>query len=157
MSAKKILRRKFDGNCYNVFIVVVEWLSRNELEKISLIITNVHTKEVLECWDFKLQNEPAEGPEIDPNNPTSSKELKRIQLEISSVMRQISATVSYLPLIDCICSFDILIHTLKDCEVPDKWNETAPVTIQNAQTVQLKSFSTGLHKVDTIVNYKMTL
>lgn len=136
---------------------ITEWLSRNELEKISLIITNVHTKEVLECWEFKLQNEPSEGTDIDPNNPTSSKELKRIQMEISSVMRQISATVSYLPLLDCICSFDILIHTLKDCDVPDQWDETSAVSIQNSQAVQLKSFSTGLHKVETVVNYKMTL
>lgn len=55
---------------------------------------------------------------LDPNNPTSSKDLKKIQSEIGTVMRQIAATVSYLPLLDCICSFDILIHTLKDCSVP---------------------------------------
>lgn len=47
-----------------------------------MIITNVHNKEVLECWDFKVQNEPIDGPNIDPNNPTSSKELKRIQMEV---------------------------------------------------------------------------
>lgn len=134
-----------------------EWLSRNELDKVSLIITNAHTKEVLECWDFKVQSETqSDGENIDPNNPKSSKELKRIQQEIGSVMRQISGTVTYLPLLDCICSFDILIHTVKDCEVPEKWNETDPVHIQNSQTVKLRSFSTGLHQVDTVVNYKLS-
>lgn len=122
-----------------------------------MIISNVHTKEVLECWDFTVKSEPVENETVDPKNPTSSKELKRIQQEIRDVMRQISATVSYLPLLDCICSFDVLIHTLKDCAVPEKWDEANPVFIQNSQTVKLRSFSTGLHNVDTVVNYKMNL
>lgn len=120
-----------------------------------MIITNVHTKEVLECWDFKVQNEPTDAKDIDPNNPTSSKELKRIQMEIGSVMRQIASTVTYLPLLDGICSFDVLIYTLRDCEVPEKWNETEDVRIENAQSVNLRTFTTGLHKMETIVNYRL--
>ncbi|KAG5669973.1 hypothetical protein PVAND_000262 [Polypedilum vanderplanki] len=136
------------------------WLAKNQVEKFSLIISNVHTKEVLECWDFKIDSEiPSDqnqDPNIDPNNPpTSSKELKKIQLEIGAVMRQIAATVSYLPLLDCICSFDLLVHTLKDCDVPENWNETENVVIRNKQTVSLKSFSTGLQKVNTVVSYKL--
>lgn len=134
---------------------MTDWIGRNEVEKISLIIANVHTNETLECWDFKVQQETNDSQNIDPKNPISNKELKRIQQEIGSVMRQISSTVSYLPLLDCICSFDILIHTLKDCEVPNLWNETKPVHIANQQMVQLRSFSTGIHKIDTVVNYKM--
>lgn len=120
-----------------------------------MIITNVHTKEVLECWDFKVQNEPSDGHDIDPNNPTSSKELKRIQMEIGSVMRQIASTVTYLPLLDGICSFDVLIYTLRDCEIPEKWNETEDVRIENSQAVNLRSFTTGVHKMETIVNYRL--
>lgn len=143
--------------CFGYQLFVPEWMACNELDKVSLVITNVHTKEVLECWDFKVQNDANEvGHKNDLTNPTSSKDLKRIQQEIGSVMRQISATVSYLPLLDCICSFDILIHTLKDCTVPEKWSETEGVVIQNSQVVQLRSFSTGLHKVDTVVNYKLS-
>lgn len=71
-------------------------------------------------------------------------------------MRQIAATVSYLPLLECLCSFDLHLHTLKDCEVPDNWNETENATIVNSQVVNLKSFSTGLQKIDTVVSYKMT-
>lgn len=134
-----------------------EWLARNELDKVSLIITNAHTKEVLECWDFNVQSESkVNGENVDPNNPKSCKELKRIQQEIGNVMRQIAGTVTYLPLIDCICSFDVLIHTVKDCELPEKWNEADPVHIQNSQTVKLRSFSTGLHQVETVVNYKLS-
>jgi len=139
----------------NVLAQTQEWLAKNELDKVVMVLTNAHSKEVLECWDFKVQCEPAQDENIDPNNPISGKELKRIQQEIGSVMRQISATVSYLPLLDCICSFDVLIHTTKDCVIPEKWNETNEVKIQNSQTVKLRSFSTGLHQMETIVNYKL--
>lgn len=146
-----------------------EWVASNQVEKISLIITNAHNREVLECWEFKVESDGVTGngttsngggglPEVDksdPKNPVSNKDLHRIQMEIRDVMRQISATVSYLPLLDTICSFDILVHTLDGCEVPENFNETADVQIQNAQAVELKSFSTGLHKMQTIVNYKM--
>lgn len=120
-----------------------------------MVITNAHSKEVLECWEFKVQCEPGDTENVDPNNPTSGKDLKRIQQEIGSVMRQISATVSYLPLLDCICSFDVLIHTTSDSAVPEKWKETDDVVIQNSQTVKLRSFSTGLHQMETIVNYRL--
>lgn len=126
------------------------------INKISMVITNAHTKEVLECWDFKMQAEAGDGESNDPTKQTSSKQLSRIQNEIRDVMRQISATVSYLPLLDCICTFDVMIHTLQNTEIPAQWDETGAVFIQNAQAVQLRSFSTGLHKVDTVVNYKMS-
>lgn len=121
-----------------------------------MVITNAHTKEVLECWDFKMQAELGDGDTSDATKLTSTKELSRIQNEIRDVMRQISATVSYLPLLDCICTFDVMIHTLQNTELPAKWDETGAIVIQNAQAVQLRSFSTGLHKVDTVVNYKMS-
>ncbi|XP_030570644.1 mitotic spindle assembly checkpoint protein MAD2A [Drosophila novamexicana] len=140
----------------NVLKQTEEWLSKNMINKISMVITNAHTKEVLECWDFKMQAEAGDGESNDPTKQTSSKQLSRIQNEIRDVMRQISATVSYLPLLDCICTFDVMIHTLQNTEIPAQWDETGAVFIQNAQAVQLRSFSTGLHKVDTVVNYKMS-
>ncbi|XP_004523799.1 mitotic spindle assembly checkpoint protein MAD2A [Ceratitis capitata] len=147
--------KKIEEFLANVLQQTEEWLAKNMIEKISMVITNAHTKEVLECWDFKMQAELGDGETTDSTKLTSSKELKRIQSEIRDVMRQISATVSYLPLLDCICTFDVMLYTLQNCEIPEKWDETGAVFIQNAQAVQLRSFSTGLHKVDTVVNYKM--
>ncbi|XP_059614583.1 mitotic spindle assembly checkpoint protein MAD2A [Phlebotomus argentipes] len=134
-----------------------DWISQNKVEKISMVITNAHTKETLECWDFKIEGDTENSVKENDKEATSTKDLKRIQSEIRDVMRQISATVSFLPLLDCVCSFDVLIYTLRDTEIPDQWNNTEGVFIQNAQAVQLKSFSTGLHKMTTVVNYKMNL
>lgn len=138
----------------NVLGQAEKWLAENKVEKFSMIISNVHTKEVLERWDFKVDTEIDQN--IDPNNPTSSKDIKKIQNEIKAVMLQIAATVSYLPLLECLCSFDLHLHTLKDCQIPDNWNETENATIVNSQVVKLKSFSTGLQKIDTVVSYKLT-
>ncbi|XP_037937768.1 mitotic spindle assembly checkpoint protein MAD2A [Teleopsis dalmanni] len=142
----------------NVLRQTEEWLAKDLIEKISMIITNAHTKEVLECWDFKMQldatNVECEGG--DATKIACTKDMKRIQNEIRDVMRQISATVSYLPLIEAICTFDVLIYINKTCDTPEKWKETDAAVIQNSQVVQLRSFSTGIHKVDTVVNYKMT-
>ena len=158
----KVLEQTEGRRCYNFLIgrqfhhfVFAEWLAKNMINKVSMVITNAHTKEVLECWDFKMNAELGDGETNDSSKLTSSKELKRIQNEIRDVMRQISATVTYLPLLDCICTFDVMIHTLQTCDIPESWDETGPAFIQNAQAVQLRSFSTGLHKVDTVVNYKM--
>lgn len=108
---------------FNHSLSLPEWLAQNCVEKFSMIISNVQTSEVLECWDFKVEAEPVDQNEdpnlLDPNTKTSSKELKKIQSEIGAVMRQIAATVSYLPLLENLCSFDLLIHTMK--EVKNFW------------------------------------
>ena len=79
---------------------ISEWLSTNQVEKVSMIISNVQTKEVLECWDFKvegdLEDENQSPNPVDPSNPKASKCLKKIQAEIGAVMRQIAATVSLM-------------------------------------------------------------
>ena len=132
-------------------------------------------------------------------------------------MRQITASVTFLPLLDEPCSFDLLVrpayllviyiillcgllvpvewlggwgtgvasctatqfsffvtrapvaaaaplpvstrplqvYTSNECEVPSQWEESDPRYITNAAEVKLRSFSTKVHKVDTMVAYKM--
>ncbi|XP_047520986.1 mitotic spindle assembly checkpoint protein MAD2A [Pieris napi] len=134
-----------------------EWIVNKKVDKLSLIILNVATKEVLECWDFKVQYEDGDvALSKEKNETVSSKDLKKIKQEIRDVMLQIAATISYLPFLDCRCSFDVLVHAKPDCDIPEKWAEAKPVEITNAQNVQLKSFSTSLNKMETIVSYKLT-
>jgi hypothetical protein len=44
---------------------------------------------------------------------SAQQDEKKIRQEIRDVIRQITASVTFLPLLDCICSFDILIYTHK--------------------------------------------
>merc|ERR1712129_64909 len=63
-------------------------------------------------------------------------------------------SVTFLPLLEVPCSFDILVYTDKECVVPKKWKESAAKEIVNAETVRLRSFDTKVHKVDAMVSYK---
>ena len=138
---------------------IQEWLTQQKVQKITLVITNVNTKEVLEKWDFKVdyEGQTSNGSNNHASNSlpeVGTKDVKSIQREIREVIRQITGTVSFLPLLDCICSFDILTYTVPDCGIPKEWDETQPVFIANSQEVQLRSFSTSIHKMNTIVSYK---
>ncbi|CAG4966541.1 unnamed protein product [Parnassius apollo] len=133
-----------------------EWILNKKVTKLSLVIINVANKEVLECWDFNVQYEDGDvALSKEKNETVGSKELKKIQQEIREVMLQVAATISYLPLLDCRCSFDVLVHAKPHCDIPEKWAEAEPISIPNAQNVQLKTFSTSLHKMETVVSYKL--
>ncbi|KAI5703943.1 mitotic spindle assembly checkpoint protein MAD2A [Diaphorina citri] len=147
---------------------IKDWLLQEKVQKLSLIISNRNTKEVLERWDFKLQYDKSsdenDAASVNTASKTDStnaekdkignKDIKVIQKEIRDVLRQICSTVSFLPLLDAPCAFDCLIFTNFDTSVPENWVETEPVFIANSQEVQLRSFSTSLHKMDTVVSYK---
>lgn len=88
--------------------------------------------------------------------PGKEKSLKEIQAEIQAVIRQITATVTFLPLLDEPCAFDLLVYTDKEAEVPKTWEESDPQYIVNSTEVRLRSFTTKVHKVDAMVTFKDT-
>ncbi|XP_066999232.1 mitotic spindle assembly checkpoint protein MAD2A [Anabrus simplex] len=136
----------------NVLEQIEEWLIKKKIEKITLVINDIKTKETLERWDFKVQYD--EGT-MNGTEEVGNKELRIIQKEIRDVLRQISATVSYLPLLDTVCVFDVVVQTVLDTEVPHLWDLSSPTFIANAQEVQLRTFSTSLHRMETYVSYKV--
>nr|CAG4650430.1 EOG090X0C57 [Sida crystallina] len=127
-----------------------DWLIAGKVKKLVLGLCDVNSKEPLECWEFRIQSERTEDGGV---KQQGTKELKDIQQEIRNVLRQITACVTFLPLLDCLCSFDLQVHTAKDADGAG-WGDVQPLTIQNAQEVQLRSFSTSIHGVNTVVSYK---
>ena len=127
-----------------------------------MVLASVETKETLERWEFNVEYE-ADGD--DKENLSSNKNYrdktdkdeKKIKQEIREVIRQITASVTFLPLLDCICPFDVLIHTHKDLDMPIEWGESKACLITNPEHVQLWSFSTNIHRVVTAVSYKADL
>jgi len=76
------------------------------MRKILLIITNRSTKEGLEQWDFNIDYEYDEnGSAVENGKSVGKKDLRLIQKEIRDVLRQISASISFLPLLDCLCKY----------------------------------------------------
>jgi len=134
----------------SVLSQIKDWLEQRQVHKLVVVLASVDTKETLERWEFNVEYETDENKENSDSGNNfknkTDKEEKKIKQEIREVIRQITASVTFLPLLDCICSFDVLIYTQKDLEVPTQWGESEACLIANPEHVKLRSFSTNIHK-----------
>ena len=150
------------------------WLVDGKIQRLVIAISGIDTCETLERWQFQvtvedddknMANSSGGNDENDANScnqqqhPVKSakkkgKSVKEIHNEIQAIIRQITASVTFLPLLDEPCSFDMLVYTNMDAVVPKKWEESDPKYIINSQEVKLRSFSTSVHKVDSLVAYR---
>lgn len=104
-------------------------------------------------------------PEFETNGKCNSREgetppektEKEIQEEIQAIFRQITASVTFLPVLDGNCTFNVLVYADADSEVPVEWGDSDSKEIENGEKVQLRSFSTSNHRVDTLVSYRYVL
>eukprot|EP01139_Manchomonas_bermudensis_P020369 Amastigsp_a678598_55.p1 type:complete len:202 gc:universal Amastigsp_a678598_55:27-632(+) len=125
------------------------WLLEHLVEKLVLVVKSVGG-ETLERWTFNIEcNTSVRG-----DTAVDAKPEKEIQSEIQAIIRQITASVTYLPMLDDACTFDLLIYTNSDVSVPTAWEESNPCYIANSQEVRLRSFSTSVHKIDGMVAFK---
>ena len=84
------------------------------MKRLVMVISSVQTKEVLERWEFVIDNGDTDTKENTVGkDDRASKDEKKIRAEIGDVMRQITASVTFLPLLEERCSFDVLIYTSK--------------------------------------------
>lgn len=86
---------KIKGFLDTVLGQIQEWLTQRKVQKITLVITNVNTKEVLEKWDFKVdyEDQTSNGLKNSTSNglpEVGTKDTKTIQKEIREVIRQIT-------------------------------------------------------------------
>nr|SVE70373.1 EOG090X04TT [Daphnia similis]SVE70997.1 EOG090X04TT [Daphnia similis]SVE71628.1 EOG090X04TT [Daphnia similis]SVE72260.1 EOG090X04TT [Daphnia similis] len=82
-----------------------KWLTEGKIKKLVLALCDVNSKEPLECWEFRILAEETPTGEI---KQQGTKPLKDIQQEIRNVLRQITACVTFLPLLDCVCAITIV-------------------------------------------------
>ena len=50
-----------------------------------------------------------------------AKSEKEIMGEIQAIIRQITASVTFLPMLEDKCTFDLLVYTKADSDVPQQW------------------------------------
>lgn len=134
----------------NVLSQLSEWLLKGEVQKLVVIIGGVNSKEVLERWVFNIETEKS----TTNAEPVSMKPMNEIVAEIQAIVRQITATVTFLPLLNEPCSFDLLIYTDQESDVPMTWEISDPKLIVDSSEVRLRSFTTKIHKVDSMVAFK---
>jgi mitotic spindle assembly checkpoint protein MAD2 len=130
----------------------LEWLVGGKISKLIVAITSKDTGEIVERWQFDIQILQSEQ-----SSPTSTQEkpLDEIQKEIQAIVRQITASVTFLPMLEGRCTFNVLVYADGDVQAPVEWVDSDPKTIKNAEHVQLRSFSTDAHKIDTLVAYSL--
>ena len=101
---------------------LAEWLTKGEVQKLIVVITGVESKEVLERWVFNIDTDKAAmAPGV-----TRVKSHKDIQGEIQAIIRQVTACVTFLPLLEEACSFDLLVYADTVAKVPAAWEESDP-------------------------------
>jgi len=145
-----------------------KWMVGGKISKLVVVITSKDTGEHVERWQFDVQifnksskskiskkttekeNAVPEETEVPPE-----KTEKEIQDEIQSIFRQITASVTFLPQLDGDCTFNVLVYADADSEVPVEWGDSDAKEIKNGEKVQLRSFSTSNHRVDTLVSYRL--
>lgn len=131
----------------NVLKQLKDWLMTGTVEKLVVVITNIDTNDTVERWVFDIITDLPQAGEA------KEKPEKEIMGEIQAIIRQICASVTFLPLLDGPCSFDLLVYADNKVTTPLAWEESDPKYIANSQVVRLRSFSTKIHQVDTMVAY----
>ncbi|KAL2370060.1 hypothetical protein RJ035_006987 [Blastomyces gilchristii] len=152
-----------------------KWMIGGKISKLVIVITSKDTGEHVERWQFDVQIfsnsrssrsrsaqkvSPDNENALIPTNPASTatpppeKSEKEIQEEIQAIFRQITASVTFLPVLDGNCTFNVLVYADADSEVPMEWGDSDAKEIENGEKVQLRSFSTSNHRVDTLVSYR---
>ncbi|KAJ7570132.1 hypothetical protein O6H91_01G107600 [Diphasiastrum complanatum] len=127
------------------------WLETGKVQRVVLVISSIATKEVLERWNFLIQTDR----EVTDKGILRQKSDKEIMGEIQAIMRQITSSVTFLPNLEEPCSFELLVHTDKDFEAPNTWEDSDAKLIKKGQEVKLRSFDTKVHKIDSLVAYKL--
>lgn len=130
---------------------VKKWIYGGKLSKLVVVIINKATTENVERWEFS----------IDINSSSSVEKGKsEIQNEIQAIIRQLTASVSYLPFLkDDDYTFNVLVYTDPSYDtrnIPSEWADTGDgKKIENGESVKFTSFSTSIHQVGTSVSYKL--
>ncbi|KAG0153536.1 Mitotic spindle checkpoint protein (Mad2), putative [Penicillium digitatum] len=147
-----------------------EWMQGGKISKLVVVITSKETGEHVERWQFdvevfgKQSKSKSSQKADDKENSTSGganpakpieKTEKQIQEEIQAIFRQITASVTFLPVLDGDCTFNVLVYADADSDVPVEWGDSDAKEIKNAEKVQLRSFSTNNHRVGTLVSYRL--
>ena len=151
------------------------WLLEGDVQRLVVVVTGVDSGETLERWQFNVNvdeltgadgdrggdendgpvsNESSTGTSASGTDEKMGKSVREIHNEIQAMIRQITASVTFLPLLNEPCSFDLLVYTNTTAIVPKTWEDSDPRYIMNSQEVKLRSFTTSVHKVQSMVTYK---
>ncbi|WVQ94761.1 hypothetical protein IAU59_001842 [Kwoniella sp. CBS 9459] len=145
---------------------VQEWLLSSSINRLVLAIKSIESGETLERWQFDIHTEDQANanPSL-PGGPTTTSKKKKektekeVQGEIREIMKQITSSVTFLPILEEECTFTLLAYTndSPDVAIPSTWDDADPHLIDrgHVEQVRLRSFSTNVHSLEAMVAYRV--
>ncbi|CDU25420.1 probable MAD2-spindle-assembly checkpoint protein [Sporisorium scitamineum] len=136
------------------------WLERGDVTRLVVVIVEKDTGETRERWQFDVDviNTPLsfEDATSSDDKPSVKKTDAQVRAEIAAIIKQITASCTFLPVLEEPCAFQILAYTNKDAEAPAEWidSDARLIAEGQAEQVRLRSFSTHVHRVDAMVAYR---
>ena len=131
---------------------VPAWLMNGSVQKLVLVVKGVDSGDTLERWVFDCETTKTN----DTVDKKSKKSDKDIMHEIQAIMRQITASVTFLPLLSEPCCFDLLVYADQNATVPVSWEDSDPCFIENSEEVRLRSFTTQVSAPIKHLKYTFT-
>ncbi|KAG7817124.1 hypothetical protein KL928_003859 [Ogataea angusta] len=126
-----------------------KWVYGGLISRLVVAIVSKETGETVEKWQFNLEIQKPDTEE------TEGKPNEQIQREIQAIIRQITASVTFLPELEDECTFNVLVYADPNCRVPEEWGDSRTHEITGVtESVKFRSFSTTSHRVDALVEYK---
>merc|ERR1711939_1217330 len=99
-----------------------------------LVIEGLETRSTLERRQFNIEQDQ----EVTATSAGKKKSQKAVTNEIQAIIRQITASVTFLPLLEEPCTFDLLIYAYTEADVPTSWEETDPKNLENRCTRSMR-------------------
>lgn len=135
------------------------WLERGDVTRLVVVIVEKDSGETRERWQFDVEviNQPLSDTAEDEKKGSGVKKTDaQVRAEIAALIKQITASCTFLPVLDEPCAFQILAYTNKDTEAPADWidSDARLIAEGQAEQVRLRSFSTHVHRVDAMVAYR---
>lgn len=136
----------------------IEWLLKGKITKLVVAIVSKSNSETVELWHFDVNviaSPPISSPSVS-STPEKSPSQLQTQKEIQSIIRQITASTTFLPVLEPDqYTFNVQVYADTSAQVPTEWADSVPRKIDNGEQVQLRSFSTDNYEVSTMVAYKL--
>ncbi|KAI8994574.1 MAD2 mitotic arrest deficient-like 1 [Pilobolus umbonatus] len=138
----------------DILVQLKAWQRQGYLSKIVIVIKGKVSFDILERWQFDIKSNNV--TEVEIMTPERAKEVNdQTVRKIQNILRQITQSVSFLPLFDEPCTFNILVYANKDVVIPDDWEDSGPELIEGGgEHVRLAPVDTTSHTVNSYVAYK---
>lgn len=138
------------------------WIYLGKINLLTMAIVDLETNQIAEKWMFHIDvmnNEQALADLDEDLNIANKKSIEQIQVEIQSIIRQISSSVTFLPEFEDPHTFKILVHTTgdDDFQIPKDWGDMEmlhDIQGNEVESVKFNNFKTDNHKISTFVTYK---